>query len=122
MTGHDPSRAGRAYETVGIVRFIRDHMFAVEAGKWVLRPCGIVPATCIQNESDRVAEHYVPSDNNAAEPSLRPLEVSRKISSRSPSERGRASTMVLASLFGKWEPRGINPLLACRHILASHQG
>ena len=68
-----------------------------------------------------VAEPYVPSDNNAAERSLRPLLVSRKISGGTRSERGTASTMALASIFGTWNAQGINPLIACRQILASHQ-
>ena len=66
-----------------------------------------------------VAEPYVPSDNNAAGRSLRPLVVSRKISGGTRSERGTVSAMTLASLFGTWNAQGINPLIACRRILTS---
>ena len=68
-----------------------------------------------------VAEPYVPSDNNAAERSLRPLVVSRKISGIPRSERGTSSAMAFASLSGTWNAQGINPLIACRQIPASHQ-
>ena len=47
-----------------------------------------------------VAEPAVPSDNNAAERSLRPLVIGRKISGGTRSEGGTDSKMTLASLFG----------------------
>ena len=45
-----------------------------------------------------------PPDNNAAERSLRHLVISRKIS---------GSKMTLASLFGTWRAKGLNPFLEC---------
>jgi transposase len=68
-----------------------------------------------------VAEPAVPSDNNAAERSLRHLVTSRKISGGTRSEQGTNSKMALASLFGTWRARGLNPLLACRQLLTSPQ-
>ena len=68
-----------------------------------------------------VAEPHVPSDNNAAERSLRHLVVSRKIGGGTRSARGTDSKMALASLFGTWHAQGQNPLIACRQLLASHQ-
>ena len=68
-----------------------------------------------------VAEPGVPSDNNAAERSLRHLVVGRKISGGTRSARGTDSRMTLASLFGTWHARDVNPLVACRQLLASHQ-
>lgn len=68
-----------------------------------------------------VAEPGVPSDNNAAERSLRHLVVGRKISGGTRSPRGTDSRMTLASLFGTWHARNVNPLVACRQLLASHQ-
>ena len=62
-----------------------------------------------------VAEPAVPSDNNAAERSLRHLVISRKISGGTRSELGTDSKMTLASLFGTWRVQGLNPLTACRH-------
>jgi transposase len=68
-----------------------------------------------------VAEPAVPPDNNTAERSLRHLVTSRKISGGTRSEHGTYSKMALASLFGTWRARGLNPLLACRQLLTSPQ-
>ena len=53
-----------------------------------------------------VAEPDVPSDNNAAERSLRHLVISRKISGGTRSEQGTESKMTLASIFGTWRAQG----------------
>ena len=66
-----------------------------------------------------MAEPAVPSDNNAAERSLRHLVISRKISGGTRSEQGTESKMTLASLFGTWRAQGLNPLAACRQLLVS---
>ena len=68
-----------------------------------------------------VSDPAVPSDNNAAERSLRHLVIQRKISGGTRSPRGTATKMALASLFGTWRLQGINPLLACRQLLVSPQ-
>ena len=68
-----------------------------------------------------VAEPDVPSDNNAAERSLRHLVISRKVSGGTRSERGTESKMTLASIFGTWRAQGLNPLAACRQLLTSPQ-
>ena len=68
-----------------------------------------------------VSHPGVPPDNNAAERSLRHLVVSRKISGGTRSKRGTNSKMVLASLFGAWRAKGLNPLLECRNLLTSPQ-
>ena len=68
-----------------------------------------------------VAELDVPSDNNPAERSLRHLVISRKVSGGTRSERGTESKMTLASIFGTWRARGLNPLAACRQLLTSPQ-
>ena len=56
-----------------------------------------------------MAEPEAPSDNNAAERSLRPLVISRKISGGTRSEQGAESQMTLASLFGIWRAQNLNP-------------
>jgi transposase len=61
----------------------------------------------------------VPSDNNAAERSLRPPVVARKIRGGTRSERGSRTMAILMSLFGTWEIQGANCLQACRQMLAS---
>ena len=68
-----------------------------------------------------VSDPAVPSDNNAAERSLRHLVTSRKISGGTRSGQGTDSKMTLASLFGTWRARGLNPLLECRRLLTSPQ-
>ena len=56
-----------------------------------------------------------------AERSLRHLVISRKVSGGTRSERGTESKMTLASIFGTWRARGLNPLAACRQLLTSPQ-
>ena len=68
-----------------------------------------------------VAEPDVPSDNNPAERSLRHVVISRKVSGGTRSERGTERKMTLASIFGTWRARGLNPLAACRQLLTSPQ-
>ena len=66
-----------------------------------------------------VAEPDVPSDNNAAERSLRHLVISRKVSGGTRSEQGTERKMTLVSIFGTWRAQGLNPLAACRQLLVS---
>ena len=68
-----------------------------------------------------VAEPDVPSENNAAERSLRHLVTSRKISGGTRSDQGTDTKMALASLAGPWRARGLNPFTACRQLLTSPQ-
>ena len=62
-----------------------------------------------------------PPDNNGAERSLRPLVISRKISGGTRSEQGSDSKMALASLFGTWRAKGLNPFVETRRLLISPQ-
>jgi hypothetical protein len=62
-----------------------------------------------------------PSDNNAAERSIRHLVVSRKISGGTRSPEGSRVKMLLATLFGTWQQRGLNPFSACLQLLTSPQ-
>jgi transposase len=68
-----------------------------------------------------VAEPAVPPDNNAAARSLRHLVTRRKISGGTRSDQGTDTKMVMASLFGTWRARGLDPWQACRQLLASPQ-
>lgn len=69
-----------------------------------------------------VGDPRVPATNNAAERSLRHLVTSRKISGGTQSQAGTTSKTTLASLFGTWRVRGLNPLDQCLHLLQSpHQ-
>jgi hypothetical protein len=64
-----------------------------------------------------VADPQVAADNNAAERSLRPPVVSRKISGGTRSEQGSETKSVLASLFGTWRLQGRDPYQAVRQTL-----
>ena len=68
-----------------------------------------------------VSHPDVPSENNAAERSLRHLVISRKVSGGTRSEQGTNSKMTLASLLGTWRAKNLNPLSESRNLLVSHQ-
>jgi len=65
-----------------------------------------------------VADARVPSDNNAAERSVRHLVVSRKISGGTRSETGSETKSILASLFGTWRLQGLDFYQSCWNLLA----
>jgi transposase len=67
-----------------------------------------------------VAEPVVPSDNNAAERSVRPVVIQRKISGGTRSPAGTDTFCTLATLFGTWRVRNLDPLVACRSMLLAH--
>lgn len=58
------------------------------------------------------------ADNNLAERSVRPVVVMRKVSGGSRSERGSGTRMTLASLFGTWRAKGLNPFSECLFLLS----
>jgi transposase len=60
-----------------------------------------------------VARPEVPSDNNLAERSVRPLVIARKISGGSRSPKGSDTRMDFFSLFGTWAAQGLNPFFQC---------
>jgi transposase len=66
-----------------------------------------------------VAYPGVPSDNNLAERSVRPLVVARKISGGTRSPKGSSTRMGLASLFGTWMAQGLNPFSQCLALLTT---
>ena len=66
-----------------------------------------------------VAHPAVPPDNNAAERSVRLLVTSRKISGGTRSDQGSATKMTLATLFGTWNARRLNPFDQCYALLTS---
>lgn len=63
----------------------------------------------------------LPSENNAAERSVRPRVIARKISGGTRSQAGSKTMAVLASLFETWGLRGQNALEACRQMLIASQ-
>lgn len=65
-----------------------------------------------------VARPEVPSDNNLAERSVRPLVIARKISGGSRSPSGSQTRMALFSCLGTWAAQGLNPFLQCLALLS----
>ena len=66
-----------------------------------------------------VANPQVPPDNNAAERSLRPSVISRKISGGTRSPLGSETKSILASLVGTYRLRGRDTYQALRALLSS---
>lgn len=66
-----------------------------------------------------VADPRVPSDNNAAERALRPVVISRKISGGTRTGEGSRTKSTLATAFGTWMARGLNPFTACLSLLTA---
>ena len=66
-----------------------------------------------------VADPRVPSDNNAAERSVREVVVSRKISGGTRSASGSETKSILASLFGTWRLQGRDFYQCCLSLLTA---
>jgi hypothetical protein len=66
-----------------------------------------------------VGNPLVPATNNAAERSLRPTVVARKISGGTRASGGTQIKMTLATVFGTWRVRGLNPFAECLRLLAA---
>jgi transposase len=64
-----------------------------------------------------IADPAVPPTNNAAERSVRHIVIQRKISGGTRSRAGTTTFTRLATLFGTWRARGLDPLAACRRLL-----
>ncbi len=65
-----------------------------------------------------VLQSGLSADNNLAERSIRPVVVMRKVSGGTQSERGSRTRMMLASLFGTWHAKGLNPFSECLTLLS----
>ena len=84
-------------------------------------PCTALAKRLLRHQDELfqfVVRDGVSADNNLAERAVRPLVVTRKISGGSRSPRGSATRMALASLFGTWQVRGLNPLDECVRLLS----
>lgn len=85
-------------------------------------PCQALAKRLLRHQDELfkfVVVEGLSADNNLAERSLRPLVVGRKISGGSRSEAGSKTRMGLASLFGTWAARGLNPFEECLRLLSS---
>ena len=75
-----------------------------------------------ESEMFTFVEHpQVPSENNAAERSIRPRVIARKISGATRSPAGSQTMAVLSSLFATWQLRGQESLATCRQMLQDAQ-
>jgi hypothetical protein len=63
----------------------------------------------------------VPSENNAAERTIRPRVIARKISGGTRSEAGSETMVTLSSLFATWQLRKLDCLQECRKMIATAQ-
>jgi transposase len=87
-------------------------------------PQSVLCKRLVQFEAELLTfvEHpWVPSENNAAERSVRPRVIARKISGGTRSPEGSKTMAVLASLFDTWRLRGENGLEACMAMLIAAQ-
>jgi hypothetical protein len=66
-----------------------------------------------------VLQEGLSADNNLAERSIRPVVVMRKVSGGTQSEKGSRTRMTLASLFGTWRAKGLNPFSECLALLSA---
>lgn len=66
-----------------------------------------------------VLHPVVPPDNNLAERALRPVVVQRKVSGGTRSRAGSDARLGLASLFGTWQARGLDPFQAFLALLVN---
>jgi Transposase IS66 family len=85
-------------------------------------PCHTLCKRLLRHQEELFQFVLVPglsSDNNLAERSIRPVPVvMRKVSGGTQSPRGSATRMVLASLFGTWRAKALNPFDQCLALLS----
>ena len=84
-------------------------------------PCNALAKRLLRHQDELfqfVLRDGVSADNNLAERTIRPLVVIRKISGGTRSEKGTKTRLGLASLFGTWQRRGLNPFDECLALLS----
>jgi hypothetical protein len=83
-------------------------------------PCQPLAKTLLRHEDELFQFVLIPglsANNNLAERGVRPVVVMRKISGGTRSARGSKTRMALASPFGTWQARGLNPFTECVNLL-----
>jgi transposase len=99
----------------------RSHALGQQYAQASGHPCNALAKRLLRHQDELfqfVIRDGVSSDNNLAERAARPLVVIRKISGGSRSPRGTTTRMALATLFGTWHVRGLNPFDECVHLLS----
>ena len=84
-------------------------------------PCRALAKRLMRHQEELfqfVVRDGVSADNNLAERAIRPLVVIRKVSGGTRSDKGTKTRLGLASLFGTWHVRGLNPFVECFRLLS----
>jgi transposase len=84
-------------------------------------PCNALAKRLMRHQDELfqfVLRDGVSADNNLAERTIRPLVVIRKISGGTRSDKGTKTRLGLATLFGTWHVRGLNPFVECLRLLS----
>ena len=84
-------------------------------------PCHALAKRLLRHQDELfqfVLRDGVSANNNLAERTIRPLVVIRKISGGTRSDEGTKTRLGLASLFGTWYVRGLNPFGECFRLLS----
>jgi transposase len=84
-------------------------------------PCNALAKRLLRHQDELfqfVLRDGVSANNNLAERTIRPLVVIRKISGGTRSDEGTKTRLGLASLFGTWSVRGLNPFVECFRLLS----
>ncbi len=113
-----PSQEARESQYVSLVE--RLHTLGLQYAQQKGHPCQALGKLVLRHQDELfqyVLVEGLASNNNLAERSIRPLVVVRKISGGSRSPNGSKTRMALASLFGTWQARGLNPFRECLNLL-----
>ncbi len=84
-------------------------------------PCNALAKRLLRHQDELfqfVVRDGVSANNNLAERTIRPLVIIRKISGGTRSDKGTKTRLGLASLFGTWYVRGLNPFAECFRLLS----
>jgi len=104
----DPAERRREYDAL----WQRTHLLGLQYAQVKHHPCQAMAKRLLRHGDELyqfVLHPVVPADNNLAERALRPMVVQRKISGGTRSRAGSDARLGLASLFGTWQARGLNP-------------
>jgi hypothetical protein len=114
----NPSQEQREAKYVSLVG--RAHQLGLKHSQDEGHPCRALAKRILRHEDELfqfVLVEGLSASNNLAERTIRPLVVVRKISGGSRSPTGTKTRMALASLFGTWTARGLNPFAECLKLL-----
>lgn len=114
--GGDPALDQAAREALYVRLTSASHALGLTYAQVKAHPCQALAKRLLRHEDELFQFVLVPgldATNNLGERCIRPLVVIRKISGGSRSVEGTKTRMALASLFGTWQARGLNPFEEC---------